>query len=61
MSDLLRRRWLGQGYVAVRCAVCYRRFWPWQRTLRGANYFRHPYMMCHRQCALAEEQRLTGN
>ena len=53
MSALLRRRLFGAGYLPVQCALCYRPFRPWQKTIRGANYFPHPYMMCHRDCALA--------
>jgi hypothetical protein len=59
----MRRRQLRYGgrsaYVAARCAVCYRRLWPLQRKTAGANYFRHPYMICHLACGLAEEARLT--
>jgi hypothetical protein len=44
---LIRRRWAGR-YRQVRCAWCYRRLWPWQATVTGANYFPHPYMTCHR-------------
>ncbi len=47
-------------FYSVRCAVCYRRFWPWQRRTGGANYFRHPWMDCHPACGLAEEKRLRG-
>ena len=49
---LTRRRYFGK-YRQFRCALCYRRFWPWQERLRGANYFRHPYMMVHHWCGVA--------
>jgi hypothetical protein len=47
---LLRRRWTGPGYRQIRCALCYLRFWPWQKQVRGANYFPHPYMRVHPLC-----------
>jgi len=60
---LMRRRRIRYGnrtqYVPARCAVCYRRLWPWQPRVQGANYFRHPYMTCHLTCGLAEQARLT--
>jgi len=56
---LTRHRWRGK-YRQIRCAVCYRRFWPWQQQIRGANYFKHPWMMCHLSCGLAEEKRLRS-
>ena len=43
---MTRRRWRGK-YRQIRCAWCYRRFWPWQLRVKGANYFPHPWMDCH--------------
>ena len=56
---MTRRRWRGK-YRQIRCAVCYRLFWPWQARWGGANYFRHPYMLVHKQCGLREEHRLRA-
>lgn len=48
---LTKRQYRGK-YRTIRCALCYRRFWPWQRTVRGANFFPHPYMMTHFICGM---------
>jgi len=62
---LMRKRWLlpsrrAHRYHQIRCAICYRRMWPWQAQIRGANYFPHPYMQCHVQCGLDKERELRG-
>lgn len=54
---LLVKRWPAKSYKQIRCALCYRRFMPWQERWRGANYFRHPYMQVHKGCGLEEESR----
>ncbi len=56
---LTRHRWQGK-YRQIRCAVCYRPFWPGQNRWRGANYFPHPYMLVHRKCGLHAEHELRA-
>jgi len=54
--DLMRARiWPRRTYRQVRCALCYRHFMPWSRKIKGANYFPHPWMMCHLMCGLMYE------
>jgi hypothetical protein len=51
--QMMHRRWIKWGrppYKQTRCSLCYRRFWPWQERIRGANYFPHPYMTVHPIC-----------
>ena len=61
-ADLLVKRWLpywGRSrYRQRRCAVCYRRFWPWQERWKGANYFPHPYMQVHPLCGQRKAEEL---
>jgi len=60
VKRLLKRRFFRPGFRQIRCAVCYRRLWPWQARARGANYFPHPWMLCHLACGKAKELELTG-
>lgn len=57
---LMSRRPRRGKFRQIRCAICYRRFRPWQRRWVGANYFPHPWMLVHRKCGYRTEHALRA-
>jgi hypothetical protein len=59
--QLMRRRWFGEPpYRQVLCGLCHRRLWPWQRRIKGANYYPHPFALVHPMCAVLYDPNLRG-